>query len=57
MSRQVELRGMREGEFGTVTAISFATGQPLLTVTTTSTTLLDVRLSDIGRVLELENSN
>jgi flagellar basal-body rod modification protein FlgD len=57
MSRRVELRGMREGEFGTVTAISFATGQPLLTVTTDQAVFIDVRLSDIGRMLELESSN
>jgi flagellar basal-body rod modification protein FlgD len=36
---------------GTVTAISFSTGEPLLTVTTTGgTTLVDVKLSDVSLV-------
>jgi flagellar basal-body rod modification protein FlgD len=32
---------------GTVTAVSFRTGEPRLTVTTSSTTITDVRLSDV----------
>jgi flagellar basal-body rod modification protein FlgD len=32
---------------GTVTAISFSTGEPLLTVTTSSSSVVDVKLSDI----------
>jgi flagellar basal-body rod modification protein FlgD len=32
---------------GTVTAVSFSTGAPLLTVTTASSSVVDVKLSDI----------
>lgn len=32
---------------GTVTAVSFASGQPLLTVTTSSNTLTDIPLTDV----------
>jgi flagellar basal-body rod modification protein FlgD len=35
---------------GEVTAISFATGEPLLTVKTSTTTLVDVKLSDVSLV-------
>jgi flagellar basal-body rod modification protein FlgD len=38
------------GAIGQVTAVSFATGLPLLTVTTPTTTLIDVRLSDVTLV-------
>jgi flagellar basal-body rod modification protein FlgD len=43
--------GVSQGSaVGTVTAISFSTGQPLLTVTTAATTLTNVKLSDVALV-------
>jgi flagellar basal-body rod modification protein FlgD len=50
IGKQVELRGAQAGTVGNVTAISFATGQPLLTVTTSATTFVDVKLSDISLI-------
>lgn len=50
IGRSIELRGVLAGTVGTVSAISFATGEPRLTVTTSSTTFTDVRLSDISLV-------
>jgi len=35
------------GTVGKVTAVSFSTGEPLLTVTTSSSSVVDVKLSDI----------
>jgi flagellar basal-body rod modification protein FlgD len=50
IGKQVELRGTQAGVVGNVSAISFATGEARLTVTTSSTTFVDVRLSDIALV-------
>src|SRR5690349_5641714 len=48
IDKEVELVGANAGNVGRVTAVSFATGEPRLTVTTTSVTFKDVRLSDIA---------
>ena len=50
IGKSVEMRNSTAGTVGTVTAISFATGEPRLTVTTSSSTVTDVRLSDITLV-------
>jgi flagellar basal-body rod modification protein FlgD len=50
IGKQVELRGAQAGTVGNVTAISFATGEPRLTVTTSATTFVDVKLSDISLI-------
>jgi flagellar basal-body rod modification protein FlgD len=39
--------GAAGASVGEVTAISFSTGQPMLTVKTATTTLVDVKLSDV----------
>ena len=50
MGKTVQAGAAQNNAVGTVTAISFTTGQPLLTVTTGATTLVDVKLSDITLV-------
>lgn len=50
VGKQIELRGALAGLVGTVSAVTFATGEPKLTVTTSSTTFVDVRLSDISLI-------
>lgn len=50
IGKQVELRGTQDGTVGNVTAISFATGEPRLTVRTSTTTFVDVRLSDVSLI-------
>lgn len=50
IGKSIEMRGARAGTVGTVSAISFSTGEPRLTVTTPSTTFVDVRLSEISLV-------
>jgi flagellar basal-body rod modification protein FlgD len=51
LGQQVEVRGVNNG-VGAVTAISFATGEPLLTVSTSSSSqpIVGVRLADITLV-------
>jgi hypothetical protein len=50
MGKNVEVRGAEAAGAGSVTAVSFATGEPRLTVRTSSTTLVDVRLSNVQLV-------
>lgn len=50
VGRSVEVRGAEQAGAGTVSAISFATGQPRLTVQTSTATLVDVRLSSVSLV-------
>ena len=52
LGRRVEVRGAQQSGVGTVSAISFATGQPRLTVQTSGATLLDVRLSSVNLVTQ-----
>jgi flagellar basal-body rod modification protein FlgD len=47
MGKTVQAGASQANAVGTVTAISFSSGQPLLTVTTASSTLVDVKLSDV----------
>lgn len=48
IGKRVEVRTAQGGStVGTVAAISFRTGEPLLTLTSNGTTLVDVRLADI----------
>jgi flagellar basal-body rod modification protein FlgD len=48
IGKRVEVRSAQGGStVGTVAAISFRTGEPLLTLTSNGTTLVDVRLADI----------
>lgn len=53
VGRSVEVTGNAGAGAGTVTAVSFATGEPRLTVRTTTTTLVDVRLSDVVLVRQV----
>jgi flagellar basal-body rod modification protein FlgD len=50
MGKTVQAGATQANAVGTVTAISFSSGAPLLTVTTASTTLVDVKLSDVTLV-------
>lgn len=52
IGRTVELRttGQAGGAVGSVSAVSFKTGEPLLTVTSSAATFVDIRLSDIALV-------
>jgi|SRR5688572_17482590 flagellar basal-body rod modification protein FlgD len=50
MGKNVEVRGSETAGVGEVTAVSFATGEPRLTVRTPATTLVDVRLSSVRLV-------
>ena len=51
MGKNVEVRGAESAGAGSVTAVSFAnSGEPRLTVKTSSTTLVDVRLSNVQLV-------
>lgn len=50
LGKNVEVRGAEAAGVGEVTAASFATGEPRLTVRTQSTTLVDVRLSNVRLV-------
>lgn len=47
VGKNVEIRSAQGSTVGNVTAISFATGEPRLTVNVNGTTFVDVRLSDI----------
>lgn len=47
IGKSVELRTAQGSTVGSVSAISFATGEPRLTVTSNGTTFTDVRLSDV----------
>ena len=50
MGKTVQAGASQANAVGTVTAISFSSGEPLLTVTTASSTLVDVKLSDVTLV-------
>ena len=50
MGKTVQAGASQANAVGTVTAISFSSGAPLLTVTTASSTLVDVKLSDVTLV-------
>jgi flagellar basal-body rod modification protein FlgD len=50
MGKNVEIRGSEAAGVGEVTAVSFATGEPRLTVRTQATTLIDVELSSVRLV-------
>jgi flagellar basal-body rod modification protein FlgD len=50
MGKNVQVRGADTAEVGEVTAVSFLTGEPRLSVRTPSTTLVDVRLSSVQLV-------
>jgi flagellar basal-body rod modification protein FlgD len=50
LGKNVEVRGAEAAGVGEVTAASFASGEPRLTVRTASTTLLEVRLSNVRLV-------
>jgi flagellar basal-body rod modification protein FlgD len=50
MGKTVQTGANNGAAVGTVTAVSFASGEPLLTVSTPSTTLVDVRLADVTLV-------
>ena len=47
IGKQVEIRTIQGSQVGTVKAISFATGEPRLTVDANGTSLIDVKLSDV----------
>jgi flagellar basal-body rod modification protein FlgD len=47
VGKSVEVRNIQGSTVGSVTAISFASGEPRLTVNANGTTFVDVRLSDI----------
>jgi flagellar basal-body rod modification protein FlgD len=48
IGKRVEVNSAQGGStVGTVAAISFRTGEPLLTLTSNGTTLIDIKLSDI----------
>jgi len=47
IGKSVEVRNIQGSSVGTVRAISFATGEPRLTIDSNGTSLIDVRLSDV----------
>lgn len=47
IGKSVEVRNANGSTVGTVSAISFATGEPRLTINSNGTTFVDVRLSDV----------
>ena len=50
LGQQVEVQGASGAGVGPVTAVSFRSGEPLLTVKTPTQTLIDVKLRDIQLV-------
>ncbi|MEJ1964226.1 MAG: flagellar hook capping FlgD N-terminal domain-containing protein [Gammaproteobacteria bacterium] len=50
LGKSVEAGSALSSNVGDVTAVSFSSGQPLLTVKTATTTLVDVKLSDVSLV-------
>jgi flagellar basal-body rod modification protein FlgD len=52
IGREVQVSGANAGQVGNVSAISFdpSTGEPLLTITTSQTTLTNIQLSDIALI-------
>jgi flagellar basal-body rod modification protein FlgD len=47
VGRNIEVRGAEQAGAGAVTAVTFTNGEPRLTVRTATTTLVDVRLSNV----------
>ncbi|HWM69327.1 MAG TPA: flagellar hook capping FlgD N-terminal domain-containing protein [Steroidobacteraceae bacterium] len=47
MGKTVQAGADQANAVGTVTAISFSTGEPLMTITTASSSVTDVKLSDV----------
>lgn len=47
IGKAVEVRTAQGSTVGTVAAISFRTGEPLLTLTSNGATLIDVKLADV----------
>ena len=47
VGKNVEIRNAQGSTVGNVTAISFASGEPRLTVNVNGTPFVDVRLSDV----------
>lgn len=47
IGKSVEIRSIQGSSVGTVKAISFATGEPRLTIDANGTSLIDVKLSDV----------
>jgi flagellar basal-body rod modification protein FlgD len=52
LGQEVEVQGASGAGVGEVTAVSFRTGEPLLTVKTAATTIIDVRLRDVRLIQE-----
>lgn len=52
LGQQVEVQGSAGSGVGEVTAVSFRTGEPTLSVRTPSATLIDVRLRDVRLIQE-----
>jgi flagellar basal-body rod modification protein FlgD len=50
VGKSVEVSAATGAGAGTVTAVSFSSGEPKLTVRTSTTTLVDVRLSDVSLI-------
>ena len=50
IGKTVQIGADRGGASGSVTAVSYSSGEPLLTVKTSTTTLVNVRLSDVALV-------
>jgi len=50
LGKAVQTGAQQANAVGDVTAVSFATGEPLLTVTTPTTTFIDVKLSSVSLV-------
>jgi flagellar basal-body rod modification protein FlgD len=57
IGRSVELVGANAGQVGTVIALSLSSGQPLLTVKTSTTTITDVQLSDVSLITNLSSGS
>jgi hypothetical protein len=56
IGKSVELTGADAGQVGKVIAISFSSGQPLLSVKTTTTTLTGVSLTNVSLVADLDST-
>jgi len=52
LGQQVEVQGAAGAGVGEVTAVSFRTGEPTLSVKTASATLIDVKLRDVRLIQE-----
>ena len=50
IGKTVQVGAAQGGSSGTVTAVTYSSGEPLLTVRTTGSTLVDVHLTDVSLV-------